>query len=468
MELNEPMVYTPGRAALVCVPGAAALIDLPLDDPLVVRVWDALRQRPELTDALEVLTRPGLMAVKSFALASWSGQGCRVVVRGDVSAEGPAGVVLPSDMWGESICAQPGPIRLAVGEPVGPWLVLVNGIVGASAVRMASDAEVPAEEAPVAEQVGAQQAEVQQAEAQQAQHPAAQSELSWKAIESSWAESVPAAVAAPTPEPVRVPEPEPEPVQPVVPSPAVTPPPAGGVLIESFPWGSGSSEPAVSEPEPAPVFAPAPAAAFMPAAAPVFAPEPAPVSPPAPVSAPAAMESTEPDPEVLEMTIDRRNMAGHSGRPETMVVAARCPSGHLTPAYAGRCRVCGQTLPPQQPFEVARPPLGVLRLSNGDKVLLDRGVIMGRNPHLPPGYTGDQPNLIKLSDPEKDISSQHLEVSLDFWHVLVIDLGSTNGTEVILPGQPPVRLTPHDPMTIEPGTRVILAGVQDFVFEVTG
>jgi len=168
------------------------------------------------------------------------------------------------------------------------------------------------------------------------------------------------------------------------------------------------------------------------------------------------------------MTIDRRNLVGHASAAATMVVAAKCPSGHLTPAYAGRCRVCGQPLPPQQPFEAPRPSLGTLRLSNGDLVPLERGVIMGRNPHLPPGYTGEQPNLIKLADPEKDISSQHLEVSLDFWHVLVTDLGSTNGTEVVLPGQPPVRLTPNDPMMIEPGTRVILAGVQDFIFEVTG
>ena len=168
------------------------------------------------------------------------------------------------------------------------------------------------------------------------------------------------------------------------------------------------------------------------------------------------------------MTVDRRNLVGHIGPSDTLVVAARCPQGHLSPAYAGGCRVCGQALPAQQPFETPRPPLGVLRLSNGDVVTLDRGLIMGRNPRLPAGFTGDQPNLLKLNDPGKDISSQHLEVSLDFWHVLVKDLGSTNGTEVILPGEPPVQLRANDPMMIEPGTRVVLAGVLDFLFEVTG
>ncbi len=94
-------------------------------------------------------------------------------------------------------------------------------------------------------------------------------------------------------------------------------------------------------------------------------------------------------------------------------------------------------------------------------------MILGRNPRLPAGYSGEQPNLVRLADPDKDISSQHLEVTLDYWHVLITDLGSTNGTEVILPGQPPVQLRRDDPMTIEPGTKVVLAGVFDFVYEVT-
>jgi len=149
------------------------------------------------------------------------------------------------------------------------------------------------------------------------------------------------------------------------------------------------------------------------------------------------------------------------------VVAARCPSGHLSPAYAGTCRICGRPLPQQQPVEVPRPPLGVLRLSNGDTVLLDRGCILGRNPRVPVGYSGEQPNLVKLIDPDKDISGQHLEVRLEYWHVAVKDLGSTNGTQVVPPGEHPVTLRPNDPVMIEPGTKVILAGVFSFTFEVT-
>jgi pSer/pThr/pTyr-binding forkhead associated (FHA) protein len=149
-----------------------------------------------------------------------------------------------------------------------------------------------------------------------------------------------------------------------------------------------------------------------------------------------------------------------------MVVAARCGAGHLSPAYAGTCRVCGAPIPPQQPVEIPRPTLGQLRLSTGGIVPLDRPLILGRNPRIPPGYAAEQPNLVRLPDPEKDVSGQHLEVTLDYWNVLVRDLGSTNGTEVILPGAMPVALRANDPVIIEPGTRVVLAGTISFTFEV--
>ncbi|MFT4215624.1 MAG: FHA domain-containing protein [Micropruina sp.] len=117
--------------------------------------------------------------------------------------------------------------------------------------------------------------------------------------------------------------------------------------------------------------------------------------------------------------------------------------------------------------ELARPALGVLRLSNGDTVVLDRNCVLGRNPRVPAGYSGEQPNLVKLIDPGKDISGQHLEVSVDDWRVSVKDLGSTNGTQITVPGKRPVKLRPNEPMPIVPGTTVVLAGVFSFVFDLT-
>jgi len=153
---------------------------------------------------------------------------------------------------------------------------------------------------------------------------------------------------------------------------------------------------------------------------------------------------------------------------EAVVVAAvRCPNGHYSPPYANLCRVCGVGIDQNQtPIQIPRPPLGILRLWAGGEILLDRGVIFGRNPHLTLGVPGPQPSLVRIDDPNRDVSSQHCEVRLEDWYVSVRDLNSTNGTQVILPHRQPVALRPNDPMVIEPGTRVVLANAFDFLFEV--
>ena len=75
--------------------------------------------------------------------------------------------------------------------------------------------------------------------------------------------------------------------------------------------------------------------------------------------------------------------------------------------------------------------------------------------------------MVKLASPGNDISRTHVEVRLDGWHVLVVDLGSTNGTVVSLPGRQPQLLRAHDPLAVEPGTVVSLADEMSFTFEVT-
>jgi hypothetical protein len=150
-----------------------------------------------------------------------------------------------------------------------------------------------------------------------------------------------------------------------------------------------------------------------------------------------------------------------------MVVAFVCPNGHYSPPYAAQCRVCGVPLDPNQSVvDVPRPVLGILRLWGGGVIQLDRGVVFGRNPRIPPDHTGLEPSLVKIEDPNRDVSAQHCEVRLEDWFVTVRDLNSTNGTQVILPHHPPVALRANDPMAMEPATRVILANAFDFVFEV--
>jgi hypothetical protein len=148
------------------------------------------------------------------------------------------------------------------------------------------------------------------------------------------------------------------------------------------------------------------------------------------------------------------------------VLAVRCPSGHLTPAHSATCRVCAVPVPQQQGFEVGRPPLGVLRLSSGDVMTLDRGVLIGRSPSLQ-AEAAERPHLVRVASPENDVSRTHAEIVLDGWHVFVRDLGSTNGTTVTLPGQQPMQLRKDDLQLLESGTVIVLADEISAVFEVS-
>ncbi|MDO5534852.1 MAG: FHA domain-containing protein, partial [Propionibacteriaceae bacterium] len=73
-------------------------------------------------------------------------------------------------------------------------------------------------------------------------------------------------------------------------------------------------------------------------------------------------------------------------------------------------------------------------------------------------WTGEEPRLVRLEDPDRDVSSQHLEVRVEGDQVWVRDLGSTNGTDVVVPGAEPVALRTGELRPIVPGTRIILAG----------
>ncbi len=187
---------------------------------------------------------------------------------------------------------------------------------------------------------------------------------------------------------------------------------------------------------------------------------PASAAPPAPAPTPRA-------PGDADRTVDRssllsapRDLAGPT------VLAVLCPSGHPSPPERSDCRVCGKPVPAQEPFVTARPMLGVLRLSTGDLVTLDRGVLLGRTPQPPPGLgAAEQPHVVRLSSPQRDISRNHLQVLLEGWRVLVRDLDTTNGTTVTRPGQAPERLRAHEAQVIEAGTVVSLADEVTFVLE---
>lgn len=224
------------------------------------------------------------------------------------------------------------------------------------------------------------------------------------------------------------------------------PGPAGG-LIDAPPWLSGPGGPVPG------------------GAAPAGPGEPS-YPPPAPRAESAPGESGS--------TVKRGELSAHVAvtippdRIGPVVPALLCPSGHVNPPSDAACRRCGAPLP-HDPVPVPRPVLGVLRLSLGDVITLDRGVLMGRNPRTDfAGTDGEErPHVVKLPGAGGDISRTHLRVTLDGWHVLVTDLNSTNGTLVTLPGRDPQQLRPSEPVPIQPGTVVTLADGIDFRYEVS-
>jgi len=179
--------------------------------------------------------------------------------------------------------------------------------------------------------------------------------------------------------------------------------------------------------------------------------------------------------EDIELTVNRASQAmllqqlkeGASVEGGPLVHAVRCPANHPNPAHATLCRICATPIADQVPVTGPRPVLGCLRFSTGDAVVLDRGVLMGRGPTEGRQAGGERPHLVKLPSPDHEISRNHVEVRLDGWHVLVVDLNSTNGTLVIRPGLPPERLRPEEPTMIEPGCTVALSDEITFTYEAT-
>lgn len=182
-------------------------------------------------------------------------------------------------------------------------------------------------------------------------------------------------------------------------------------------------------------------------------------------------DEEEDDDEEISTTVYRpgnRDENANTAAGLQTVAAVRCLAGHLNPPQAKRCRVCPQPVPPQQETQVPRPVLGVLRLSTGEDIPLDRDVLLGREPK-PTNQGADKQHVLRLPSPGKDISRNHLQLRLLGWRVVATDLKSTNGTTIRPPdGGPAEALPPGGTRVIEPGAEVTLAGVVSFIYEATG
>ena len=106
--------------------------------------------------------------------------------------------------------------------------------------------------------------------------------------------------------------------------------------------------------------------------------------------------------------------------------------------------------------------LGVLVFATGERVVVDRPIVLGRNPN-PVDDDAPHPRLVTLSQP--GVSRRHAAIRVDRWTASIDDLGSANGTTIALPGRPAVALRPGHPVDLQAGAVVDLGGEVSFVVE---
>lgn len=396
--------YTPGQHLLLAAPSCWLMLGA--DAEKARGCWPLVRDGADADDLLDAILEAGLRSTGSFGLVRHTPQGLRVVVRGDIVVRYGQQVIAATaeQSWVDTMVAGDASVTMGADEEVGEGLPLVLGVVRAASV-----------------QIGDEIANVHEV-----------------------IRAVPTVADAERLEDVTV--------EPADDELGQTPGLTDALVHETGTWQTGNWQ---DEPPAKPLLIDS-----MP-----FAINP-PVEPSQPPEA-RLLETVES--EVDDATIVRGSLAHHI-RPmdpsNPLVLAVRCAGGHLNPGFVTNCRVCGSLLDAQTPIEVMRPILGQLRLSTGDVVALDRGVVLGRAPS-PSGGSDETPHLIKLATHDTELSRSHVEVSLDGWHVVVNDLGSMNGTIVTRPGSLPERLRPHEAQIIEPGTTVTLADVVSFRFEAT-
>jgi hypothetical protein len=439
--------YVPGDRTAIVGTCCWALVDAAPDSAAVAEIWPRMEHASQLDALVASLLRSGLEHAPDFVLLVAAEGRHRLICRGQASATLAAGES-PERVDGTGLATwreypvPPAVRRIVLGEPPARsdlQLPASAGVLLASSVTVDLTAapHVPGLKAPPAVPVPPDPS------AGPGPDEDSSYDFLWGPTQARTLEEAAVRPAAegqggpPFPSPVAAPLP------PVVASPppvaAAGPPPPSG-LIDAVPWASDTGRRPVSVP---------------------------PVPAPPPLIAPAPAASSDADDGSTVMRGDLLKRLSGPAAPDRIgptVHALLCPSAHVNPPSRSACRSCGAPLPQQDPVLVPRPVLGVLRLSTGDAITLDRGVVMGRSPRT--DFDGEErPHVVKLPSGDGEISRTHLQVSLDGWHVLVTDLNSTNGTLMVLPGRDPERLRPGEPTPIPPGTLVILAVGVDFRYE---
>lgn len=224
-------------------------------------------------------------------------------------------------------------------------------------------------------------------------------------------------------------------------------------LIDSLPWNvpamkAEAAEEVDQEASPRPTAEAPPEPGEDPPVGPAAAPaeEPAP-----PASVEAAAQAPAP---ATDSTDDDDDEGDHDGH--TILVS------HLRSAFAQDAADANEShpddntiIPGGDDLEEA-PAHPELVVSTGQRVVLDRAVLVGRAPETARFEGPVAPRLVTVPSPEQDISRSHVEIRPEGGHVLVSDLRSTNGTVVTLPGAEPRRLHPGEVIPVGPGALIDL------------
>jgi hypothetical protein len=114
-------------------------------------------------------------------------------------------------------------------------------------------------------------------------------------------------------------------------------------------------------------------------------------------------------------------------------------------------------------------PVARLIFSSGQVVDVDRAIVIGRSPEAR-RTADDRSRLVTVPSPHQEISSTHLEIrpgaGADEGSAMATDLGSTNGTVVVQPGQPAADLSPGIAVALQTGAILDLG--EGVTVQVTG
>ena len=201
---------------------------------------------------------------------------------------------------------------------------------------------------------------------------------------------------------------------------------------------AGFREPAYADaPAPQAETAPEPPTPTPPSTGPILPP---PLLPPPPPLPPAPSGELPTD---LVPALDHDGLT-HAGEPGADALAPPRPG------------IPGQ---PPAPDVTARP-VARLVLPDGERVDVDRVVVVGRAPEARRFSPGEEPRLVTVPSPQQEISATHLEVrpgsGADHSAAVVTDLGSTNGTVLVQPGLRPETLIPGVAVQLLPGAVIDL------------